>query len=170
MHAPPTASVVVPTFRRATQLARCIDALAAQRSPSFEIIVVDDGSADGTTQSVLRDARHVAAGLRALTHAENRGPAAARNTGLAAARGEIVAFTDDDCEPEPSWLAELVRALERATPDVVGVGGRVESARPGLVGEYMTRQRILEPPPSLAYLVTANCAFRRAPVIGNRPA
>lgn len=160
----PLVSVVIPTFRRAAQVMRCIDAVAAQRHGSFELIVVDDASRD-TTQTVLRHCQRSSARLRVLTHTENRGPAAARNTGVAAARGDIVAFTDDDCEPEPSWLSELVGALERAEPGVVGVGGRVTSARPGLIGEYMTRQRILEPPASLAYLVTANCAFWRDPVV-----
>lgn len=161
----PAVSVVVPTFRRGDLLSRALEALSRSGdAPAFEVIVVDDASEDARTRAALRAAA-LGERLRVLTHATNRGPAAARNTGLMAARGDMVAFTDDDCEPEPTWLAELVCALEAADSQVAGVGGRVTSARPGLIGDYMTRQRILEPPPSLAYLVTANCAFWRAPVV-----
>lgn len=157
--------MIVPTFERASLLDGCLRALLAQRAElDYEIIVVDDASGDDTA-SVLAAWQSVTQRLRVLRQPENRGPAAARNAGVLAATGDVLAFTDDDCEPDPTWLTHLVRALIASPPDVVGVGGRVLAARPGIIGEYMTRHRILEPPASLSYLVTANCAYWRQPVL-----
>lgn len=124
----PLVSVVVPTKDRPTQLAACLDALAAQTLPpgSFEIIVVDDGSTpvvelDGRRWSGVCDVR--------LIRQSNAGPAAARHRGVTEARGSIVAFTDDDCLPAADWLAELSRALDDQ-PDVL-VGGTTVNGLPG---------------------------------------
>jgi len=92
-------SVVVPTRDRPEALARCLAALARQRTPQtqLEIVVVDDG--DGA----------VAPGAL-VVRAGGRGPAAARNLGARAARGEVVCFVDDDCEPAPGWAQALAGA------------------------------------------------------------
>lgn len=152
-------SVIVPTYRRPGLLERCLAALAAQRAaPPHELIVVDDASKDSTA-AVLQSWAGRLPHLRFVSQPWNRGPAAARNRGVALSEGGIVAFTDDDCEPEPDWLRELDAALGSSSMRTAGVGGRVVAARPGVIGEYMTRNRILEPPESLRYLVTANCAY-----------
>jgi GT2 family glycosyltransferase len=137
-------------------------ALAAQRCGPFEVVVVDDGSNDGTSARLSQLAAEVPFALRILRLPHSRGPAYARNRGWQAARAPLIAFTDDDCEPKPDWLASLLQALSAAGPDVAGIGGRVEPATSGVISRYMTYHRILEPPPSLAYLVTANCLYRRA--------
>ena len=90
-------SVVVPTCDRPASLARCLAALAQQRAPAVEVIVVDDGGGA------------VAPGARVIASA-GRGPAAARNAGARAARGSIVCFTDDDCAPGPDWAQRLAGA------------------------------------------------------------
>jgi GT2 family glycosyltransferase len=82
--------------------------------PDFEVIVVDDGSTDGTPEIV---ARYPVFHIRT----ENRGLSAARNTGLLAARGEIIAYLDDDAYPDPHWLRYIVHAFEEA--DWACVGG-----------------------------------------------
>lgn len=82
-------------------------------APRFEVLVVDDGSADGTRE-VLQRLVDDAAGrldLRPLHLARNVGPATARNVGWRAARAPLIAFTDDDCTPQPGWVAALARAL-----------------------------------------------------------
>ena len=108
----PEVSVVVATRDRAPRLRRLIAALAEQTvDPSrFELIVVDDGSTDGTAELLAGATERVPFALTALQHEGGGGPGAVRNTGWPRARGALVAFTDDDCEPDPVWLAELLTA------------------------------------------------------------
>jgi GT2 family glycosyltransferase len=99
----PEFSVVIPTHDRLEVLAEVIQALEGQQgAPGFEVVVVDDGSSDGTSEW-LRN-RSFRLHLRVFTQ-ENRGPAAARNTGVAVAAGRWVAFLGDDTVPAPGWLA-----------------------------------------------------------------
>jgi glycosyltransferase involved in cell wall biosynthesis len=108
-------SVVIPVLNERHGLPLVLDALAAQRdAPEFEVLVVDNGSSDGTPEAAARHPLPVT-----VLHESTRGPYAARNTGLAAASGEIVVLTDADCRPEPSWLAAGVRSIE-AGADLVG--------------------------------------------------
>lgn len=104
-------SVVVPTYNRPEALARCLGALAAAEPPpgGAEVIVVDDGSPEPVTPLVESFSDRLNA--RPLRQA-NSGPAVTRNTGAAAARGALIAFTDDDCTAEPGWLCALAEAAE----------------------------------------------------------
>ena len=121
MSGAPEVSVVVPTRDRAGRLAALIEALRAQTLPSdrFEVIVVDDGSRDETAARVERKARSGSIDIRLLRRTGD-GPAAARNAGWRAARGQVIAFTDDDCEPTAGWLEEAMRAA--GASDVVVQG------------------------------------------------
>jgi glycosyltransferase involved in cell wall biosynthesis len=119
-------SVVVPTRDRPSPLRQCLAALAAQSLDGIEIVVVDDASDDGNAI-----ARAVAEVPNArLVRGEGRGPAAARNAGAAAAAGEVVCFTDDDCRPEPQWADALRRRIERGADAVAGptANGRPDDA------------------------------------------
>lgn len=108
-------SVVVPTLNRAARLPNLFAALEEQvGAEDFELVVVDDASDDDTWAELTRLRDTSPLSIEAIRHHENRGAAAARNTGWRAARGELIAFTDDDCAPTPRWLAELVRGLEHA--------------------------------------------------------
>jgi glycosyltransferase involved in cell wall biosynthesis len=109
----PLVSVIIPTYNRAAFIADAIESVKCQTYQSVEIIVVDDGSTDDTLVWLERYRDDV----RVLTQS-NRGPAAARNTGLRAARGEIVALLDSDDVWEPHKLARQIRLLQRAGPDV----------------------------------------------------
>src|SRR4051794_39381252 len=95
-------SVVVPTCRRPELLARCLAALVASDfDPSaFEVLVVDDATSGATREQVDQAAALARPAIRYLANAGTRGPAAARNVGWRAARGGIIAFTDDDCIPD----------------------------------------------------------------------
>ncbi len=124
----PTFSVIIPTYRRPQMLARCLTALtlSSMRREDYEVIVVDDGSPVAQEEIVAPFRERMA--VRLLRQA-NAGPAAARNTGAAQARGEFLAFTDDDCLPAPGWLDALAGEL-RAAPQRM-VGGCVRNALPG---------------------------------------
>ena len=101
MPSPPEVSVVIPVLNGARVLPACLDALAAQvDAPPFEVIVVDNGSGDET----VAVARAHAVGCQVTTE-QRRGSYAARNAGIAVASGRVLAFTDADCIPSPSWLA-----------------------------------------------------------------
>jgi glycosyltransferase involved in cell wall biosynthesis len=114
-------SVVVPAFNAEKTLGDCLRALATQSvsGKDVEIIVVDDGSRDRTSL--------VAQGFGArVIRRPNGGPAAARNAGWQEAQGRWVAFTDADCVPARTWLAELLRAVETngGEPPALGAAGR----------------------------------------------
>src|ERR1700761_1230496 len=96
-------SVVICSLNGAPGVDRCLRALAAQTiRSSLEVIVVDDGSSDGTSAA---GRAHTAVVVR---HPTNLGLAAARNTGLGVSTAPVVAFLDDDCEPEPQWAERLL--------------------------------------------------------------
>jgi mycofactocin system glycosyltransferase len=121
----PSITVVVPTRDRAPELADCLGALAGLDYPPerLEVIVVDDGSEDpGPVAKVA-----AAHGARLVVEDRNRGPAFARNQGAREATGELLAFVDSDCVPEPGWLRALTPyfAWER----VGAVGGRTVAYR-----------------------------------------
>jgi glycosyltransferase involved in cell wall biosynthesis len=104
MSARPDFSVIIPTFDRPQALASCLDALCRldRGGPTFEVLVVDDGGSaalDGTV-APLRDRLQLT-----LLRQEHAGPGAARNSGIRVARGRWMAFTDDDCLPDPQWLS-----------------------------------------------------------------
>jgi glycosyltransferase involved in cell wall biosynthesis len=115
----PVVSVIVPTHDRPEALGRCLRALAAQRFPadSFEVIVVDDGSL--RVEAVARAAEIPGLAVRFFRQPRS-GPAAARNCGASRATGDLLAFTDDDCEPDPSWLAALVEGWRRRSDCMLG--------------------------------------------------
>ena len=121
----PFVSVVVPTFNRPEALAACVQAIVRQDYPRdrFEVIVVDDGSLMPVTVSG-REPQHDVP-IRVLRQS-NAGPASARNLGAQHARGDLLAFTDDDCKPTPKWLRELTRAYQGAPGNLIG--GRTVNA------------------------------------------
>lgn len=111
-------SVVIPTFCRPRQLQACLAALAEQTlAEPWEVVVVDDGSPQSLAGMDLAWADRL--DLRMIRQ-ENAGPAAARNRGVQEARGELIAFTDDDCLPNPKWLETLVRAAREYPGAMVG--------------------------------------------------
>lgn len=114
-------AVIVPSYNRPERLRGCLTALVAQDRPADEIIVVDDGS-DRPLAVVCESFGPLVRCLRQV----NRGPAAARNAGVHAAKAGFVAFTDDDCHPQPGWLSGLIAAQDGAADRLVG--GRVENA------------------------------------------
>lgn len=149
-------SVVVPTFRRPELLARCLAALVRQNFPAedFEIIVADDAAEEQTRRLVLSQAT-AERGLHYVAVAGRHGPAAARNAGWRSARGEIIAFTDDDCIPDSGWLAAGITAF--ADSDVVAVTGQTIVPLPPEPTDFDRNTAGLE----TSEFITANCFCRR---------
>ena len=117
--AAPVVSVVVATYQRAHLLARMVAALEAQDlEEPFEVVLVDNGTTDATAEVLTELARTTTLDLRVERIEVNDGPAPARNRGWRVARADVVAFTDDDCTPQPGWLSGLLTEL-RAGADVV---------------------------------------------------
>ena len=110
----PRVSVVVCSYNGARTIRDCFDGLRKLEYPDYEVIVVDDGSTDKTA-SIAQEY-----GFRVIS-TENRGLSSARNTGLKASTGEIVAYIDDDAYPDPHWLTYLVRTM--SNPKYGGAGG-----------------------------------------------
>lgn len=111
----PKVSVVVATFNGGRTVRNCLESLTRLNYQDYEIILVDDGSTDQTPE--------IAKSFPAVRHIRqnNQGLSAARNTGIRAADGEIIAFTDDDCRADEDWLYYLVNDLLRS--DSAGIGG-----------------------------------------------
>jgi GT2 family glycosyltransferase len=111
----PKVSVVVCAYNAADTLDECLTSLRALNYPDYEVIVVNDGSKDGTEAIAARHAH-----VRLIT-TRNNGLSTARNIGLSAATGAIVAYTDADVRVDPDWLTYLVQPFLRS--DVVAAGG-----------------------------------------------
>lgn len=103
-------SVIIPTYNNGPWLARTVDSVLAQTRPAHEIIVVDDVSTDDTPATLAALAPRCAGRLISIRQDSNRGPAAARNAGIARATGELVAFLDGD----DAWLPAMI---ERQTAE-----------------------------------------------------
>ena len=160
-----TASIVIPTRNRPQAVERCLDALAKQDLPPgfFEVIVVDDGS---ETPLALDPARWSSQFVLKLIHQKNTGPAGARNRGVAEARGQFLAFTDDDCLPAPTWLEKLVGALD-ANPEALVGGSTFNGLRNDLFAETsqlvleMVYQHFNQDPENSYFFASNNIAARR---------
>jgi glycosyltransferase involved in cell wall biosynthesis len=159
--AKPSISVIVPHYNDLENLRACLkDLLEQTTEPSkYEIIVSDNNSACG-----LDAVREACEGIARVVYAPNQGAGEARNAGVAAARGELLAFTDSDCRPAREWLRRGIEALENA--DVVGgqmIVGVEDRSRLTPAEAYelvfaFNNRRYVE---SQGYSVTANMFTRR---------
>ena len=112
----PKVSVVIASYNSAPTLKACLESLRHLNYADYEVILVDDGSTDNTPQLAEQFPN-----VRCFRHHTNLGLSVARNTGVAAATGEIVAFTDADCRADEDWLYYLISELLRG--EFVGMGG-----------------------------------------------
>lgn len=152
-------SVVVPTYRRPQLLSRCLRALCEQtlEPTRYELLIVDDGRDEETRSTVMTFARRRRQpAMRYLTSPRAQsGPAVARNIGWKAARGAVIAFTDDDCHPLPEWLEAGSAPFTDAA--VSGAWGRIIVPLPPDPTDYERNTAGLEQAPC----ATANCFYRR---------
>jgi GT2 family glycosyltransferase len=146
----PFFSIIIPTYNRPERLAACLASLAKLDYPCdrFEVIVVDDGSKQPLDAVVepFREQLDIT-----LIAQANAGPATARNTGAAQAKGKFLAFTDDDCTPTPDWLQKLADRFA-TVPDCM-IGGQTFNALPDnlhstasqLLNDYLYKQYNADP-------------------------
>jgi len=111
----PFVSVIICSYNGGRTLVACLDSLGKLNYPDYEIILVDDGSTDDT-RDIVEQFPHVR-----YIYQENHGLSHARNTGAAAAKGEVFAYTDSDCMADVDWLYYLIGTL--VSGDYAGVGG-----------------------------------------------
>jgi len=155
----PRVSVVVCTYNGARTIRDCLDGLSRLDYPDYEVIVVDDGSTDATGVIARQyDCRLIQTG--------NRGLADARNTGLAAATGEIIAYLDDDAYPDPDWLKYLAATFLRT--GYAGVGGpNIAPPGDGPIAECVARApggpvHVLVTDREAEHIPGCNMAFRKS--------
>lgn len=121
-------SVVIPTYHRNDSLAKCLDCLAPKvqtlSAEQYEVIVTDDGS-ETTAQNMIEEKYFWVKWVEG----KHRGPAANRNNGAKFAKGKWLAFTDDDCLPDPRWLEAYAEAITNK-PDYQVFEGRTYADRP----------------------------------------
>lgn len=164
----PRVSVVVCAYDAADTLEDCLSSLAALDYPDYEIVLVNDGSHDATGEIARRHAR--TDGRLRVIDTPNQGLSAARNVGLAAATGEIVAYTDADVRADPDWLTFLMQPLLDA-PDVVGSGGpNVVPADDPPIAQCVARApggptHVLLDDRTAEHVPGCNMAFRRATLL-----
>jgi glycosyltransferase involved in cell wall biosynthesis len=162
----PAVSVVVPTRNRAGYLDVTLASLAAQApGVPYEVIVVDDGSSDDASADVV--ARAAATYLR---HEVPRGPNAARNTGIAAARGPLIALIDDDVRVPPTWVGEMAAgAVRHRWAEAVGgpIHASLEGPAPRSCGRESAPVTTLDLGPrdcETDFVWSANMAVRRGAI------
>lgn len=157
----PRVSVVVCSYNGGSTLAECLESLSRIRYPDYEVILVDDGSTDGTAAIAARfvDVRTI--------RQENKGLSESRNVGLRAATGEIVAYTDSDCFVDSDWLTHLVHQLEATGADAVG--GPNMSPNDGWLAACVGASpgqptHVLESDQVAEHIPGCNMAYRRGPL------
>ena len=155
----PFVSVIVCSYNGGRTLPRCLESLGKINYPNYEVIMVDDGSTDNTTEIAAQfpNVRYIRQTNYGLSHA--------RNTGAAAAKGDVFAYTDSDCMADPDWLYYLIGTL--TSGDYAGVGGpnvspparnaiqAVVAAAPGGPSHVLLTDTVAE------HIPGCNMAFRR---------
>lgn len=156
----PTASIIIPAHNAGRTLDACLRALHEQDAPDAmaDIIVVDDGSTDDTSEVAHRWGATV-------LHLPGKGAAAARNLGARHARGEVLLFTDADCEPAPDWVREMLTPFAR-NPAAAGVKGTYCTRQRSLTArfvqlEYEDKYRRMERLPAIDFIDTYSAGYRR---------
>ncbi len=160
------ASVIVPAYNASTTIHRCLAALVRQiiRREKYEILVVDDGSTDDTA------ARAAAVDGVRVIRTTHLGAAAARNRGAQSARGDILLFTDADCEPTANWIAQMLAPF--AASNIGGAKGAYRTRQGELVArfvqcEYAEKYARMAGAPWIDFVDTYSAAYRREVFLGS---
>jgi len=153
-------SVIIPTYKRPLLLENCLNALLGQsiEKNAFEIIVVTDGPDEETFMMLQKlQKENQAFNISGYSLLNKRGPAAARNTGWKLAKGELIAFTDDDCIPDKNWLNALWQFYSNAGKKEIAFTGKLIVPLSATCTDYEANVARLE----TCEFITANCACSR---------
>lgn len=155
----PFVSVVICTYNGSRTIRDCLDGVGRLNYPRYEVIVVDDGSTDATAAIAAEY------NARVIT-TRNEGLSSARNTGLAAATGEIIAYTDDDARPDSHWLMYLADSFGRFSHAAIG-GHNIPPPGDGMIAECVANApggpiHVLLSDTEAEHIPGCNMAFRRA--------
>ncbi len=155
-----TISIVIPTHNRVRMLQRLLKSVDALEQAPDEVIIINDGSSD-QTQNFLKEWEKINHKFISVVFNKpnSQGPGAARNIGIQLSSSDMIAFADDDCILDPSWIESIKHSIFWERKNLAGIGGKVFHFRKGAVSEYYSYHRILEPPKYNQYLVTANACY-----------
>ncbi|MCP4423907.1 MAG: glycosyltransferase [Chloroflexi bacterium] len=159
-------TIIIPARNATGTIAQCIAACARQNGverSTYEIVVVDDGSGDETAVLAQK-----AGADKIIRHEQPQGAATARNSGISAAQGKIIFFTDADCAPTPDWLAAMSAPF--ADPDMTGCKGIYATHQQQIVArfvqiEYEDKYDRLRSQPTIDFIDTYSAAYRRAALL-----
>lgn len=153
-------SIIIPAYNAARTLPTCLKAFDTIVDPGqpWEIIVVDDGSQDNTAKVAQKFGVHL------IQHAQKSGPAAARNSGIQQAKGDIICFTDADCEPTPDWLQQMIRPF--SDPTITGCKGIYATRQKSWTArfvqiEYEDKYDLLHRQTHIDFIDTYSAAYRQ---------
>jgi glycosyltransferase involved in cell wall biosynthesis len=154
---PLTVSVVIPTYNQAQSLRQTLGAVAAQTLAPLEVVVVDDGSTD-STPAVLDDVQRTYPLPLVVLRQANSGPGPARDRGWRTARGDLIAFTDSDAVPQPTWIEAALPHFR--DPDIGAVEGRITCVtdRPPTIRTHQVQNL------HGGHFLTANMIYRRSAI------
>ena len=153
----PYVTVVIPAYNEEKFVADCLESVIATRYPHLEIMLVDDKSRDKTVEVASKYP------VKIIRRQSRGGAAVARNDGLRAAQGEIVAFVDADCVVDPSWVDLLIS--DYTDEKIAGVGGIISTKQSGILGKYrsfIAREPYTDSPSPVAtlYIPGGNSSYR----------
>jgi exopolysaccharide biosynthesis polyprenyl glycosylphosphotransferase len=153
-------SVIIPAYNAENSIRICLEALKNQSIDKnlYEVIVVNDGSLDRTAEVAKRyDCKVISQ--------KQGGPAKARNTGVFESNGDIILFTDSDCEPDEHWIKEMIKPFD--DPHVVGVKGIYKTKQKSIVSrfiqvEFEERYKMLSKQDNIDFVDTYSAGFRKS--------
>lgn len=157
-------SIVVPTFNRKNLLKTTINALLKlEIDLIYEIIIIDDGSKDGTNKLIHEFKNQINKPNIKIKYyyQANKGRSSARNLGITKSDGCFIAFTDSDCVPDKKWLSSLLSGFDLG---VAGVGGKTIGVSPNLIGKFIDDKGIINPrivSNEVIYLPTCNACYKK---------
>jgi glycosyltransferase involved in cell wall biosynthesis len=154
-------SVIVPTYNRLSQLKLVLQSIFKQDLDDYEVIVVNDGSIDGTDLYL----NSLATPQLKLIRQQNKGPAAARNAGIRLVQGKYIVFTDDDCTVPSNWLSSFKKVFESNEVDIIGGAVRNSNKKNiySEVGQHITNffvEYLNQEGKSSPFLTSNNIAYR----------